>query len=47
MMKLKRTYSITVDEDLAFQIEEYKDKHKTNYTDLFVRAIEQYLGLKK
>ena len=45
-MKLKRTYTFSVNVELAERIEEFiEDNPKTSYTDLFIEAIKKFIAV--
>lgn len=42
-MKLKKTYTLSVEQDLAEEIEKLRDRTKKSYTELFVEAMKNYI----
>lgn len=44
-MKFKKTFTITVDQDLAERIEEYKEETNKSYTEIFIEGIKKLLGV--
>ena len=42
-MNLKKTYTLAVNPECAKLIEEYKEKHKMTYTDIFIEGVKLLL----
>ena len=43
-MNLKRTYTISLDPDVAELIEDYKDESGLSYTDIFIEGLKLLFG---
>ena len=41
-MNLKRTYTVSLDPNLAQKVEDYKTENGDSYTDIFIKALEVF-----
>ena len=42
-MKLKKTYTISIEEEMVAKIEKVKETYNLSYTEIFIEALNKYL----